>query len=108
MSTIHDWLTEMHFNFSTGSIIFQAVKDDEAPGWNDPIASELVNENHPILHTKFENGFGSPSCPRFIAKDDQAIYFPYQYDGATNIQKIWLDLNKYLDFTHYYTPYPGN
>jgi len=107
MTTIRDWLTEMHFDFSSGVIIFQSVKDNQAPGWYDPISSEVINENHPVLNQEFNSGFGSPSCPRFIAKDNEAVYFPYQYDGSTNIQKIWLDINNYLDFTHYYTPYPG-
>jgi hypothetical protein len=107
MATIYDWLTELDFDFSSGVIIFQAVEKNEAPGWYDPINAEIINNNHPILHQEFDDGFGSPSCPRFIAKDDQAIYFPYQYDGSTNIQKIWLNIYQYLDFTNHHTPYPG-
>lgn len=111
MATIHQWLKAVNFNFKCGIILYQPVEIYEdyypSPGWTTPASAELVGENHTILHKEFHNGFGSPQCPRFVAKDDQAIYFPCQYDGATNIQKVWLDLNKYLDFNNHHTPYPG-
>ena len=111
MATIHQWLVDVNFDFASGTILYQPVKDEEdyetAPGWTEPTNGIFIDEKHPILHKDFEDGFGSPQCPRFIAKDNQAIYFPTQYDGATNIQKVWLDLHQYLDFNNHYTPYPG-
>jgi len=36
-------------------------------------------------------------CPRYVAKDKEAIYFPEQDDCGSYPAKIWLDISRYLD-----------
>jgi hypothetical protein len=59
-----------------------------------------------VLHQSFDAGFGGPKCPRFIAEDPVAIYFPSQYEGATSLEKIYKNLDVYLTGDEE-TPYPG-
>lgn len=109
MSTIREWLREAQFDSKHGKIVFQNVTDDAyCPGWasDDEIGvSEVVSWKHPILDLEFDASFGSPQCPRFIAKDKKALYFPGQYDGATFLVVIRCDLSYYMNHP---TPYPGS
>jgi hypothetical protein len=59
-----------------------------------------------VLDEQFYSGHGCPSCPRFIAEDSVAIYFPWQYDGATGLQKVYKNLDVYLTGDEE-TPFPG-
>jgi len=110
MATIRGWLEKCGFDWETGKIVFQAVQKDDDPGWADPIGSELIVApfKHPILDYDFYAGYGGPQCPRFIAQDRYAIFFPSQYDGATGIVKVHKDISKYLNWKDFPTPYPGS
>ena len=103
MATIKQWLEDYGFDFDKGRIIYQET-DYPYPGWCDPDRAMYIPTDHPILTTEFDNGYGGPNCPRFIAEDTEAIYFPVQYDGATWLEKVWKNLDKYLSHS---TPYPG-
>lgn len=105
MATIKKWLNENGFNWETGRIIYHET-DDSSPGWGDAKSAEEVPADHPILIKEFYDGHGGPECPRFVAEDSQAIYFPSQYDGSTGCEKVWKNLDRYLD-PKTETPYPG-
>lgn len=117
MATIKQWLIDAEFDWENGRIIFQELKKDPddpsetlaySPGWSDIEEVEQaieIEKNHEILTLKFCNSFGSPECPRFMAEDNNAIYFPTQYDGATSLTKVY-KLNYYLN-NKSLTPYPG-
>lgn len=106
MPTIKEWLTTEGFDWESGEIIYHEVEDSNHPGWSGAISASLVPHTHQVLTKEFDHGYGSPQCPRFIAKDKNAIYFPWQYDGATGIQKVFISIKKYLDISNE-TPYPG-
>jgi hypothetical protein len=46
-------------------------------------------------------------CPRFIAQDENAVYFPAQYDGSTWLEKVDLRMASYVGPNAIPTPYPG-
>lgn len=107
MPTIRAWLTKAGFNFKEGIIVYHPVSEDHCPGYDDYlIDGRYISMDHKILDTEFSDDYGGPECPRFIAKDRFALYFPSQYDGATSIEKVYLDLNKYVG-NNKPTPYPG-
>ena len=107
MATIREWLNAFGFNWESGKIIYQETCGD-APGWDEPVAARLVGHWDPILCLEFDAKWGGPECPRFVAEDDAAIYFPAQaqYDGSTWCVRIWKDLLRYLDIANE-SPYPG-
>ena len=105
-STIREWLNEADFNWATGRVIWQDVEDGESPGWSNSIAGQEINSDHAILDKSFADGYGSPKCPRFIAEDSRALYFPEQYDGSTSLVVIHKDITYYLNPENP-TPYPG-
>jgi len=105
MATIRQWLTEQGFDFGNGTILFQPAAS--SPGWTsveETGKGRMIRTTHPILDHVFDDGFGAPECPRFIAEDSEAIYFPAQYDGATWCEKVHKDITYYVDHV---TPYPG-
>lgn len=107
MSTIRQWLNEAGFNWNRGAIVHQEAAG-YSPGWsrNNEIGNaRVIKHDDPVLDLEFNSSYGAPQCPRFIARDDSAIYFPVQYDGATWIEKIVIDLNFYVRGNP--TPYPG-
>ncbi|MCF7995278.1 MAG: hypothetical protein K9L88_10615 [Chromatiaceae bacterium] len=106
MATLKDWLNELGFDWETGRIIYHAVRGNAA-GWKTAESAEDIGCDHEILTIEFDEGAGSPECPRIIAEDEEAIYFPSQYDGATALEKVWKDLDKYLDLESNETPYPS-
>ncbi len=114
MATIRAWLNGAGFDWKKGTIVFQPVGDG-VPGWGDPVSgcwlkpAKIINDD-PVLDHHFYDGYGGPQCPRFVARDTEAVYFPSQYDGATSIEKVFLDLSRYVgekegEFEE--SPYPG-
>jgi hypothetical protein len=113
-TTLRKMLNHAQFNWAQGEILVQFIVDKEweptpVPGWSrfDPVQGDytsFIEYDNPILDAEFDSGFGSPDCPRFVAKDKEKIYFPVQYDGSTWLEWIWLDIDKY---TIEDTPYPG-
>jgi len=105
MATIRNWLNNANFNWKKGLIIHQPT-DGGSPGWSCPVSAEIVGVNDEVLDREFDSGFGGPECPRFVAEDDRAIYFPSQYDGSTTIEVVLKDIKSYLNIENK-TPYPG-
>lgn len=114
MANLKKWLDELGFDWEYGTIIYQPVKEDKdyqpCPGWAS--ADELeqpmyISKSAAILSVEFDDGFGSPQCPRVLAADANAIYFPKQYDGSTSLVKIITNLDYYLSVKGISTPYPG-
>jgi len=104
MASIHEWLLEAGFNFEAGEIVYQDTGGDSAPGWSTPEAAGSMTDE--VLHRQFDNGWGSPECPRFFARCGSWLYFPQQYDGATSLVKVNVNPSYYLDPGNR-TPYPG-
>ena len=105
MATIRKWLLQSNFNWEEGTIIFQAT-DGDYPGWDSRAENALIIERtHPILDEHFDDGYGGPRCPMFVAKDRNRMYFPGQYDGSTFIVVVSTNMDDYLNGTE--TPYPG-
>jgi len=105
MATIRGWLNDSGFNWEKGVIVHQPT-ESSCPGWGSPISAEIVGINDRVLDHDFHTGFGGPECPRFVAEDDMAFYFPCQYDGATSVEKLLKNIESYLDVSNP-TPYPG-
>jgi hypothetical protein len=115
MTTLREQLDLAGFDWFTGRIIVQQVDGhNHPPGW--ALKAELkpgrdLDPDDSLLDREFSNGFGTPTCPRFIAADDKAMYVPSQYDGATVVERIERDLGVYLehDGEHplHLCPYPG-
>lgn len=104
MATLRKWLEKEGFDFENGAIIYSATPDGSSPGWDTGEKGVFIKNDHPILDLEFHDGFGSPECPRIIAQDEKCLYFPYQYDGATGLQKVFIDICEYQWLQ---TPYPG-
>lgn len=106
-ATIRAWLTDGGFDWTDGRILWQDTEeDDSSPGWATPRAAAWIEPTHAILDKEFHDGYGGPECPRFIAEDNKALYFPNQYDGSTGLTVVMKDLSHYLDPKNE-TPYPG-
>jgi len=106
MATLRGFLDDSRFDWATGKLIIQEAEENKWPGWDDQISSKLIKNQDPILEEEFDDGFGSPQCPRYIAEDSRALYFPEQYDGSTSPCMVFKDITKYLDINNP-TPYPG-
>lgn len=106
MTTIREWLNIKGFDWPTGSIIYQETADGHYPGWQDPLNSYKITSKHHILDKPFNSGFGGPECPRFFARDKEAVYFPSQYDGSTRCVRVAIDPDYYL-IPGNETSYPG-
>ena len=110
MATLREFLDESGFDWEAGRIIYQPVKGDSCPpGWGDldkEAGARVLSRNSAILDQPFDDGIGSPQCPCYVAEDARAIYFPSQYDGATNPEWVLKDLDVYLR-CEVATPYPG-
>ena len=114
MATIKEWLNEAGFHWEQGTIIYQPVNEEGTPeydmidpGNGTPINARIIEHDDPILIKEFDSGYGGADCPRFIAEDEQALYFPSKYDGATAIEKVLKDIRQYLNYESNPTPYPG-
>ena len=125
MATVRKWLSELGFDWEKGTIVFQAVEDREGkafwatgaeaepgipPGQAMPLEGRIVGRDDPFLDWEFNDRHGAPNCPRFIARDQKAIYFPATFAGATWAERIFLDLSQYVgakgEFEH--APYLGD
>jgi len=113
MKTIRQWLNEVDagFDWDTGQILWQKT---EPSRWreairtlNEPIGARLLEHDDPLLDLEFSTGYGSASCPRFIAWDEKRIYFVSTYDGATELEYIFRDPLTYMDFKGWPIPVPG-
>ena len=107
-NTIQEWLEVEGFEWETGVVVVQETPGAYSPGWaskSEITASRYAQKGDPILTKEFDSGYGAPQCPCFWAKDKNAIYFPYQYDGATGMVKVDLLPDRYLAGEP--TPYPG-
>jgi len=108
MTTLRKKLDKVGFDFEHGRIIYQEVFGIE-PGWADSgnISKTIeIDSNHPILDLEFDDGFGSPNMPRFVAEDENKIYFPCKYDGLTWIAYVYKNINTYVE-NNELTPYVG-
>lgn len=125
-ASIREWLDDAGFDWNAGRIVYHETSSAEdrenemepSPGWADrvgpgvlayhPIGERAPGQpSHPILDHRFHTGFGGPMCPRFIAQDPDALYFPSQYDGATRLVKVYRHLIRYVGHDAEPTPYPG-
>ena len=107
-STLRKWLDEEGFDWKSGTIVYQET-ESYYPGWTHDCGfkpGEIISVIHPILDREFYSGYGGPECPRIFARDQYAIYFPGQYDGATWLEKIAIDIGHYC-IPGNKTPYPG-
>lgn len=108
MATIREWLENNGFDFETGTIVYQPTTGS-SPGcsYDEEIQQGvIVGKAHVILDREFNNGYGSPQCPRFFARDNDAVYFPVQYDGMTYCERVPIDTAVYVNGNQP-TPYPG-
>ena len=101
MPTIREWLSESNFDWEEGIIIHQKVDNR----YGEIQSTSIVTSDHPILDEYFKDGYGGPMCPRFVAKDENHMYFPNQYDGSTFIVVVSTNMEDYLNGLE--TPYPG-
>jgi hypothetical protein len=102
MATIREFLSKSGFDFLVGRIIVQETND-----LNEPVSAREISLNDSILDFEFSAGLGYMGCPRYVAEDSKALYFPSQYDGATSPEKIYKNINKYLN-PKVESPYPGD
>ena len=103
MATLRDWLTKAGADWDKLHIIYHETR---SPGWGRPTAARCIPIDDPVLDVEFDSGYGAANCPRIIADDGAALYFPGQYDGATWLERIVKDIDYYLDVKHE-TPYVG-
>lgn len=123
MATVREWLNELGFDWDNGTIVHQPVENEgpetteilgvevcaNPPGSRSPLAGNRVERDDLVLDREFDDGYGLPACPRFVAKDREAIYFPVQYDGSTRPARVLLDMRRYIGDKGEIadSPYPG-
>jgi len=101
LGSIRKYLDNCGFDWKTGKIILQ-----KGGGWDTGHGGKLISNDDPALDIEFDDGFGGPDCPRYVASDKEKIYFPEQYDGATGGIFVFKNIKKYLGDENE-TPYPG-
>ena len=118
MDTLRKQLTNLDFDFESGTIILHQQEPDESDKddaefceyskfditseWCEGIIHRnTIDLNHEVLDYKI-----SCMCPCIIAKDKNAIYFPAQCDSRSWLEKVYIDIEKYLEKDST-TPYPG-
>lgn len=110
MTTLRAQLTEAGFDWTSGRILYHQISDEAySPGWvndNEIIARKFIDFDDEILDKEFEEGYGAPNLPRFIAEDESFVYFPVQYDGATWVGRTAKNITAYLQ-NGSQTPYFG-
>ena len=107
--TIRKLLNDEGFDWQRGEILYQTWPSD-TPGWGAAnVPAHYITQDDVILDLEFDDGYGGPDCPRFLAKDGRFLYFPVQYDGATWIDKMAWDLDWYCEIAEPMRklPYPG-
>jgi hypothetical protein len=116
MATFREFLDRQKFDWNSGTILIQWTTsgckdtdgtDIERSGWDDITGASFIMFDHPILDREFSDDYGGPECPRFVAEDKEAIYFPGTYDGSTWCDKVYKELDRYLDWKNLETPYVG-
>lgn len=117
MTTLREWLNNAKVNWQNLVIVVQ-TRDDNSflPVWGknskslklDFRENKLQNSDFAknLLDFEFDCGFGAPEAPKFIGDDGEFLYFPEQYDGATNLVKVAKNIDYYTDCEKD-TPYPG-
>ena len=105
MATIRKWLDALDFDWSTGIVLHQPTPG-ETPGWAHTVEPTCVMPDE-VLDQEFDDGFGGPQCPRFVAYDHAFVYFPSQYDGATGPERVPRDPGWWAENPDAETPYPG-
>jgi len=111
MATLKEWLDELEFDYDSGEFILWDNKG-EVYSWEEdaPKKSILVAKGREdilllgILTREFDDGYGSPEAPHFIAYDKDFIYLPASYDGSTWAYKVARNSEYY--HTHL-PPYEG-
>lgn len=106
--TLRKWLNEAGFDWSSGRIVYHYGKDQAVCYYEDCDVEARIELDwaHSVLDREFYSGYGVVECPAIIAQDNKALYFPSRYDGTTELVKVMLDIDHYLqDGSH--TPYPG-
>jgi len=103
MATLRKWLTEQGFDFKTGVIVFEDTRQDHHP-YNSPVhyyesqaVRSIIDFQHPILDHEFDDGYGSAQCPRIVARSGDFLFVPLEYDGSTQLVKINVNPEYYLD-----------
>lgn len=110
MATLRQWFNNAKVDWETLTIIHQPVADENhwpgsaAPFWAEQYIGDFIPSS--LIDKEFNDGYGGPEAPRFIAWDKDRIYFPWQYDGSTGLTEVYRDFSKYLDPKNE-TPYPG-
>ena len=103
MATVKEFLDSCGFDWDTGVVFIQPTEDG-SPGWSSP-SGPMHRATQDDLTSGFDSGYRGPECPRYIAEDKEAIYFPSQYDGSTCGEKVLKDIRRYGPECP--TPYPG-
>lgn len=116
MATLRRWLDGAKVDWQSLKMVVHTLSDDSyCPGWGSGKKAVLFDftkpgaldvSPHPLLDHNFNDGYGAPQAPRFIAQDKTRIYFPCQYDGSTWLEVVEKDLDAYMDPAKS-TPYPG-
>lgn len=116
MATLREWFDSENVDWGSLVIICHTMADGSyATGWDTPQEAQRFDftkpgaldvRPHPLLDQEFDDGFGRPKAPKFIAQDKIRTYFPDQYDGATNLVAVLRDIEPYIDVANA-TPYPG-
>ena len=118
MTTLEKELNKVGFDWATGKLVVHTLAEHSySPGWGSgerAVVFDYSKDNQlhdELLHHEYNNGYGSPQCPRFVGEDSKFLYFPVQYDGATWVDKIAKDIAFYTMFDEKgnlnETPYPG-
>ena len=105
MANLRQWLDGLGFDWETGKIIYQRTKEDFLPGWEKPCDATEISNDDPILTEEFRDIYSGPRCPRIVAKDKSAIFFPVTKSGKTWIERIFHDIDNYLDWNTNESPY---
>ena len=88
MATVQGWLDAAGFDWESGRVVVHEVEPVDAnyvssPGDGTGINPREVQRDDPMLTTGFNDDFGAPECPRFVAFDNTRIYFP----GSTTARR---------------------
>jgi len=105
MATIRNFLDGKGFDWGTGLIILQWTRRP----WDVDVADSrrVEGRNDAALDYEFNEIWdGREGCPRFIAHDSEAVYFPCVVDGVTWCEKVFKDPERY-SIGEVLVPYPG-
>lgn len=105
-TTLRIMLLQEGFSFETGKVVYHKTEGSD-PSSGEVIERRLLESDDPILDKVFYSSYGSPLCPRFIARDGDWLYHPVQYDGATWVERMQVELDCYLA-SGSKTPYSGS